>query len=129
MKRIITVLIILTAAASFSFADEGEESGTKTPPVKVVRETILRAGTSEPITGKVERVIFADLLTRAKSKIVITDASGISKEFVVKALAVVYDSTGKFMTLNDVKPGQEVEINYIAKPLKVREAVSIKIIK
>lgn len=129
MKRAIMIMLALTAAVSFSFADEGEQASTLEAPGKVVREATLRTGAPDFVVGKVDRVKLADLLTSARSKITIVDSSGNSNEFVVKALAVVYDSTGRVLTLNDVRTGQEVQVNYIIRDGNTREAVSIKILK
>jgi len=133
MKRVTIAMLILAGAVSFSFADEGEKAST--PPAAeetaktVVKEVSLRTGTSDFVTGKVVNVTPADLLTRPKSKISVVDDSGNSTEFIVKALAVVYDSTGRFLDLDDVRPDQKVQISYITKAGKAREAVSIKILE
>lgn len=134
MKRLIVTTLMLMAVVSFSFADEGEQSQAQAPQVqeassKIVKEATLRTGDSNFAAGKVESVAGADLLVRTKSSIVITDGSGRPEEFTVKALAVIYDSTGRFLTLNDVRPGQEVRINYTVKRGKAKEAVSIKVLK
>jgi accessory colonization factor AcfC len=134
MKRLIVTTLMLTAAVSFSFADEGEQSRPQAPQAqetstKTVKEATLRTGDSNFVTGKVDSVTGADLLTKPRSRIVIVDGSGKSDEFAVKALAVIYDSTGRFLTLDNVRPGQEVLINYIARSGRTKEVVSIKILK
>lgn len=149
MKKIMISAIILTMAAAFSFADEGEQ---ETPPAqaqvqekvqaqapepaqeeeaakKVIKEVTLRTGTSDSVTGKVASVNPADPLTKPRSNIVIIDSAGEAVDFVVKTLAVVYDSTGRFLSLDDVRPEQEVQVDYIKKPGKVKEAAAIKILK
>ena len=153
MKKIITAAIILTAAASLSFADEGEQTKTQTQPQaeaqavpqvqsqsqaepqvkesakKIVTDVNLRTGSPDSVKGKVESVTPADLLTRPRSAMSIVDSAGRTVNFVVKALAVVYDSTGRILTLNSVKPSDEVQVNYITKADKSKEASSIKVLK
>ncbi|MBU1809151.1 MAG: hypothetical protein KJ661_06315, partial [Candidatus Omnitrophica bacterium] len=96
---------------------------------KVTRKVTLRTGASNSLTGKVESVTPADVLTRPRSNIVIVDSAGEAVNFVVKSLAVVYDQAGRFLSLDDVHPEQEVQVDYIKKPGKVKEAASIKILK
>jgi len=141
MKKMIIAILMLAGCASFSFADEGEQpaaqeaaqeatqEAAQEAPKKVIKEVTLRTGATDFITGKVDSVMPADLLTRPRSKIVIVDDSGNSREFVIKALAVIYDSNGSFLTLNDVQPAQEVQVNYITKADRTREAAAIKILK
>lgn len=181
MTRILISIMILTIAAVFSFADEGEqeqapdkarvqEQAQVAEPEqvqaaapeqllaaepeqiqaavpeqvqapapddareqetvkKVIRKVTLRTGASNSLTGKVESVTPADVLTRPRSNIVIVDSAGEAVNFIVKSLAVVYDQTGRFLSLDNVCPGQEVQVDYIKKPGKVKEAASIKILK
>lgn len=155
MTKIIISVMMFMMAATFSFADEGEQKQApdeaqvqaQTPapeqiqapaPVeaqeqasakRVIKEVTLRTGTSDSITGKVESVKPADTLTRPRSNIVIVDSAGEAVEFVVKSLAVVYDQAGRFLSLDDVRPEQEVQVDYIKKAGKVKEAASIKILK
>ena len=133
MKRAIVTMLMLTGLVSFSFADEGEQSSAQEiaqeTPKKIVKDATLRTGGTDFITGKVDGIMPADLLTRPRSKIVIVDGSGNSHEFVVKALAVIYDPAGRFLALDDVRPAQEVQVNYITRFDGTREAVSIKILK
>lgn len=145
MKKTIIAILILIGTAFFSFADEGEQSAAQPvaqetkqeaaqempqeAPKKVITEVTLRTGASDFVTGKVDSIMPADLLTRPRSKIVVSDGSGNSHEFVVKTLAVVYDSTGRFLTLDDIQPGEEVQVNYITRADKTKEAVSIKILE
>ncbi len=133
MKKVITAILILAGCASFSFADEGVEPAAREAAQeaskKVVREVTLRTGAADFVTGKVDSVMPADLLARPRSKIVIVDDSGNSREFAIKALAVIYDSNGSFLALDDVQPAQKVQINYITKADRTREATAIKILK
>ena len=143
MKKAIVFALVLTAAASFAFADEGEESLSQAqtqvqqqaqPQAQeaekvIVKEVTLNTGASGFVTGKVAGVMPADMLTRPKSRVVIIDDAGNSNEFTVKALAVVYDSAGNFLSLNDVKRDQEVQVNYMVRSDKAKEAVAIKILK
>lgn len=135
MKKIAIAIILLAVSASCSMADEGEQSAVNEPAKEVVKEVIVKTGALESVSGRVDSVIPADLVIRPRSKIVIIDDSGRSIEFIVKALAVIYDSTGRFLTLYDVRPGQRVQIEYITKANrsidradKIREAASIKIL-
>ncbi|MFH1189624.1 MAG: hypothetical protein V1682_02905 [Candidatus Omnitrophota bacterium] len=157
MKKSILSIIILTIAIAVSFADEGVEgepaakvqaqeeaqpAAIEQPEAapaeqaegqegagKAIKEVTIRTGASDSVTGKVESVKLADPLTRPRSGIVVVDAAGDTVDLVVKALAVVYDSTGHFLSLDAVQPGQEVQVDYIKKPGKVKEAASIKILK
>jgi hypothetical protein len=137
MKKIISVMLMIAICASFSFADEGDEGRSLSRPeaqeapiqTQIVREATLRTESQDFISGKVDTVIPADLLTRPKSKIIIVDESGKSEEFVLKALAVIYDSSGRFLTLNDIKLGEEVRINYITRADGTKEAISIKVLE
>ncbi len=149
MKKIATAALILTIAASLSFADEGEQSKPQAeskpaPQIqaqpkaqpespkaakRVIKDATLRTGMPDSVKGKVESVTPADLLTRPRSGIVIVDTAGKTVDFAVKALAVVYDSTGRILTLNSVKPSDNVQVNYITKADKSKEASSIKLLK
>ena len=157
MTKILLSIMMLTMAAVFSFADEGEQEEApdkallqeqvqeaapeqvQAPALddaqeqetvkKVTRKVTLRTGASNSLTGKVESVTPADVLTRPRSNIVIVDSAGEAVNFVVKSLAVVYDQAGRFLSLDDVHPEQEVQVDYIKKPGKVKEAASIKILK
>jgi len=129
MRRSIIVILTLIAAASFSFADEGEQSTAKEAPKRVIKEATLRTGASDFFTGKVDCILPAGFLARTRAKIIVVDGSGNSNEFVVKALAVIYDLNGRFLTLNDIQPGQEVRIDYIKKDDNTKEAVSIRSLK
>ncbi len=145
MKKMFLSLLILTAAVSLAFADAGEDKQPEAqtqpqaqqkipapaPVVEkiIVKEVTLNTGATGFVNGKVASVTPADMLTRPKSRIVIVDGAGNSNEFIVKTLAVVYDSAGKFLTLNDVKKDQEVQVNYTVKSDKSKEAAAIKILK
>ena len=159
MTKLIISVMMFTMVAVFSFADEGEQTqapaqdGTQVQEQaqapapeqiqalmpdeardeesakKVIKEVTLRTGASGSLAGKVSSIQPADPLTRPRSKIVIVDSDGEAVEFVVKALAVVYDQTGRFLSLDDIRPEQEVRVDYIKKAGKVKEAVSIKILK
>ncbi len=149
MKKIVISVMTLTMAVAFSFADEGEqeqaptqaqvqeqvqapapdEAQTQGSAKKIIKEVTLRTGASDSLTGKVDSVKPADPLTRPRSNIVIIDSAGDAIEFVVKAVAVVYDSTGRFLSLDDLRPEQKVQVDYIKKAGKVKEAASIKILK
>ncbi len=130
MRKAIITILVVAAAASLAFADEGEQAAPDRQPKKVIlKEVILRTDGTGFVAGKVDSVTPADLLTRPKSRIGITDQAGNSSEFVVKALAVIYDSKGRFLTLNDIQPGQEVQVNYITKSDDIKEAVAVRILK
>ena len=133
MKKIMLSIMMLTMVAGLSFADEGEQEKAQPQEQeiakKVVKEVTLRTGTTESVTGKVESVKPADLLTRPRSSMVIVDTAGKTVEFAVKSLAVVYDQAGHFLSLDDVRPEQEVRVDYIQKDGKAKEAAAIKILK
>lgn len=153
MKKTISLALILTLAASLSFADSGEQAKVQAQPQvesqpapqapvqaqaatqaqepgrKVITDVNLRTGAQGSVKGKVESVTPADLLTKPRSSIVIVDEAGKTVNFVVKALAVVYDATGQILTLNNVKPSDNVQVNYITKADKSKEAASIKVLK
>jgi glucose/arabinose dehydrogenase len=146
MKKTTMVILMLASCAAFSFADQGEQSAApqeapkeavqeavqeaaQEAPKEAAKEVTLRTGATDSITGKVDSVMFADPLARPRSRIVIIDALGKSCELVVKAVAVVYDSTGRLLTLDDILPGQEVKVNYIPKSRTVKEATAIKVLK
>ncbi len=142
MKKAMISILVISAAVSFAFADEGEESQPQAaarvtqraqpqaqePGKIIVKDVTLNTGATGLTTGKVSSVTPADL-TRPKSKLSIVDAAGNVTDFTVKALGVVYDTTGNFLTLNEVKPDQEVQVNYIEKSNKTKEAAAIKILK
>jgi len=66
-------------------------------------------------------------LRQVKSKIAITDQSGNEVEFVVKALAVIYDAGGSLLALDELTAGQKVQVNYRLKAGNIKEATSIKV--
>lgn len=129
MKKAIIAAIIIASAASFAFADVGEEAQAQTPAKKVIKEVTLRTDSTDFVVGKVSSVKPADLLTRPRSEIEVVDSKGNQNAFIVKSLAVIYDLNGRFLTLNSVQPGQEVQVNYIKKSDNTREAVAIRILK
>ena len=144
MKKSLLLILILGLFVSYAFADEGEEASpiqapVSTPvatasenaaaPVRVIREVTLREATPDFVIGKVETILPAEPFVRPRSKIAILDNAGNRSEFVVKALVVIYDASGKFLSLNNVQQGQEVQINYIQKADGTREAASIRILK
>ena len=128
MKKIMLSIMMLTMVAGLSFADEGEQEKAQPQEQeiakKVVKEVTLRTGTTESVTGKVESVKPADLLTRPRSSMVIVDTAGKTVEFAVKSLAVVYDQAGHFLSLDDVRPEQEVRVDYIQKDGKAKVAAA-----
>lgn len=128
MKKVIIALLMITAAVSFVLADEGEQAITNKTPKKVIREVTLRTDSTDFVIGKVDSVTPADLLTTPRSKIQVIDSTGKRREFVVKALAVIYDSTGRFLSLDKVQPGQEVQVNYRQRD-GASEAVAVRILK
>jgi len=129
MKKTIITLIMITAVVSFAFADEGEQAVAKKAPKRVIKEVTLRTDGTELVVGKVDSVTPADLLTTPRSRIQVIDSTGKCGEFVVKALAVIYDSAGKFLSLDNVQPGQEVQVNYIKQKDGTNEAVAVRILK
>ena len=129
MKKTIIAALMITAAVSFAFADEGEQTAPGKTPKRVIKEVTLRTDSTDSIVGKVDSVTPADLLTTPRSKIQVTDSAGKCNEFKVKALAVIYDSTGRFLSLDSVQPGQEVQINYIKQSDGTSEAVAVRMLK
>lgn len=146
MKRSLLLMLILALTVSYAFADDATEEAppqivpvsapaaapivkTAAPAGRIIREVTLREATPDFVIGKVECVLPSDIFIRTRSRITILDNAGNSSEFVVKALVVIYDASGKFLSLNNIQPGQEVQINYIAKSDGTREAASIRILK
>jgi len=154
-KRIVLSLSILILSAAISSADEGDPSVPETvsqpvavpaavatpaapapvvsTPVaaapaaqKVITETILRDDNSESVVGTVASITPSSL-RQVKSKIAITDQSGNEVEFVVKALAVIYDAGGSLLALDELTAGQKVQVNYRLKTGNIKEATSIKV--
>lgn len=119
MKNIfITVLTILAvfSTASIIRAGDGRE-----------REATLKTSGTMSVTGKVSAVEPANTLTRSKARISIIDENNNPLQFLVEAAAVVYDSTGRIISLKDIPAGTKVQVNYKEKANKVMEASAIKI--
>lgn len=141
MKKLSILIFMILAVANLSLADEGELEPVQSPAVPqartdqqeaqktIVKQVSLKTGASGAVSGKVANVLTSDDLSRTRSRITITDNEGNTTEFMIKTLAVIYDSTGRFLTLNHVQAGQEVLIDYVTKRDGSREAVSIKILK
>lgn len=97
------------------------------PGVRSIREASLRTADSQSMEGAVVCVIPSGIM-QPKSKVVLADASGSETEFKVKVLAVVYDSKGTILSVDQLCPGDRVLVNYrIAGCMK--EATSIKVLK
>lgn len=156
MKKTIMAVLVWGAAFSYAFADAGvEEAVVPAAPVaenvaaapaaesaaaapaeavsaeakKVITDTTLRSEEAQSIIGKVDSIMPADLLTRPKSKITITDESGNQVEFTVKPLAVIYDMSGKIVALDEVSSGRKVQVHYKMLGGDAKEASSIKILE
>ena len=113
MRKIAVLILLCVLASPPSFADEA----------------VLRSADPDFVIGKLENMTGADLLTRVISKIAVIDRSGRKLEFTLKALAVIYDTSGRIISLNDIRPGQELQVNYKILADGTREASSIKVLR
>ena len=127
MKKFTIALLIIAAAASLSFADEGESAAAAAPAKKVVTDVNLQTADPDYVSGKVVEVMPSDDF-RMKPKIVVADQGGNTVEFVVKTLAVIYDASGALVALDEIQKGANVQVHY--RPIGgAREATSIKVTK
>ena len=124
MRILGTILLVLCVAAACSFADEGGVTTT----TRVIKDFTLESADPDHLTGKVVCVVPAELM-RPRAEIVVADQSGSEICFTVKVLAVIYDSKGKMLSLDQLTPGMAVQVNYRQLAHDKQEATSIKVLR
>jgi hypothetical protein len=138
MRNILLILLMLTLASSFCFAQQA------TPPTKPhAGKTSTQAVETKTLTGRVESVSLADPTKGTKSEIVIESPFEIkeTKEkeaanennqkttFLVKSTTILYDANSNTITLDKIAKDQLVRIKYTTTKNGVNEATSIRIMK
>jgi|GEM_PF-6812022 hypothetical protein len=93
-----------------------------------IREASLRTADSQVMEGSVVCVIPSGIM-QPKSKVTVSDAAGNQVEFTVKVLAVIYDSSGTILSVDQLCQGDKVQVNYRTALCNIKEATSIKVIK
>jgi hypothetical protein len=126
MKKITMLVLMFLAAAPMAFADEGEAAQAQ--PRKVITETILKMEDPDYVSGKVVNILPSDM-GRSRAKITVADKDGVEAEFDVKVLAVIYDTKGSLVSLDDIALGTDVEVHYRTLGDNKREATSIKVLR
>ena len=122
MRKVLFAALAIAVIVSPCFA--GEPQG-KT----VIREANLRDADALIFVGKAESIIPADLRTANKSKIIVLDEKGNEVTFNVKALAVVFDFSGKMIALDQITKDSKVQIYYRELPGGGKEASAIKVLR
>jgi len=156
MKKIFAIAAALTIsifAVTAGFADEGEteepsnvapaiiQAPPSTPAAapsvqapadatvtRSIREASLRTADSQSMEGSVACVTPSGIM-QPRSKVTVSDAAGNNVEFTVKVLAVIYDSKGTILSVDQLCQGDKVQVNYRTAGCNIKEATSIKVLK
>ena len=64
-----------------------------------------------------------------RAKLVIADQGGNEIEFMVKTLAVIYDTDGNMLSFDSLQQGAKVRVNYRILFGDRKEATAIKVLK
>ena len=124
MRTITIVMVMLIAAGPVAFADAGVDTGTR----RIIKDFTLESADPDYITGKVVCVVPAELM-RPKAELIVADDSGAETCFTVKVLAVIYNTAGKMLSLDQLAPGTPVQVNYRPLSCDVKEATSVKVLR
>ena len=123
MKNTILIGIALMLLVSPCYGDEGESRS-------VVKDVTLREPSGPLVfVGKAESIIPAGPITANRSSIIVLDENGNEASFEVKTLAVIYDFTGRMISLDQIRKDSKVQINYRVLAGGTKEAASIKVLK
>jgi hypothetical protein len=116
----ISVLLAVVFAVSVSLAQEESKN--------VKKDYSINVGESQIVSGLVGTIVPSDM-SKPSAKMSITDENGASIEFTVRPSALIFTSSaGSLLTLHDVKPGDQVTVNFRKKD-GINEAVAVKVVK
>ena len=104
MKKILVAVIAVAFAASIVYAMEGDQSKANEPVGAVVETTGVFVG---KITSVVEESVGAN-----KGSLILADESGKTKIFPVDPTVKIVDDTFNALTLNQLKKGEKVSVEY-----------------
>ncbi len=113
MKKIAIVILALVVTASFCYAAESVKSQTATEPVGAVIET------TGVFVGQISSVVENSLAGgKAKSYVTVSDDTGKTRMFPVDATVKIVDAGFNAITLNQLKKGEKVSVEYSGKKAK-----------
>ncbi len=118
MKKLVFLTTIMMGASSLCFAQQSQGT-TKSASVAQYKT----------LSGKIESITMADPLKGTKSQIVVDEATGTKKTFIVGALAKLYDSNMNVITLDKLSKDKSVQVEYQTNASGGNDVVSIKVLK
>ncbi len=123
MKKILIAIVLLMCAVSVCYAAQGD-SPKATEPIGAVVET---AGV---FIGKMSGAV-EDSMSEGKAEkhITVVDESGKTKFFPVDNTVKVLDTTFNALTLNQLKKGDKIAVEYSKDKSGKEKAKSVKVIK
>ena len=146
MRKTLFILTAVTFITSLCFAQQepGKAPGSQKPeesvapaaPVPV--DPTQAAPSNQPaqapletkiITGKVDSVLIGDLSKGVKSELVVVNEAGQKLDLAVRSGISILAKDGKMLTLNGIKNGDKVMVEYITKESGVHRAISIKLVE
>jgi opacity protein-like surface antigen len=122
MKKIllVTAVIMLTAASAYA----ADDNKTATEPLGAIVEA------SGVFIGTVSEVA-VDTITvgQAKGRVTVADEAGQTKIFPVDDTVKIMDAMVNVITLNQLKKGQKVEVQYTKAPNGAEKVSSVKVMQ
>ncbi|MCX5701581.1 MAG: hypothetical protein NTW64_01170 [Candidatus Omnitrophica bacterium] len=120
MKGIALLLFTTAFVSSLCFAQQ---------PQVPVNPTVTQTATTNVITGRIEDVGFGDSTKGIKPGILLVEADGRKKSFVVKSTTTIYDVDLKIIKLENIKKDVKAKVTYIINKNGDYDIVSINLLK
>lgn len=122
MKKYLLVIAVIALTAVSAYA--ATDNKTATEPLGAIVEA------SGVFIGTVSEVV-VDTVTvgQAKGTVTVADESGKTRIFPVDDTVKIVDATVNVMTLNQLKKGQKVEVQYSKAPTGEEKVSSVKVMK
>jgi hypothetical protein len=122
MNRNTLKLVALISVLAVSAVSAQEEARN------VKKDYSINVGESQIVSGVVGTVVPSDM-SKPSAKLSITCEDGANIDFTVKPSALIFTSSGgRLLTLKDVKPGDQVTVNFRKKD-GINEAVAVKVVR
>jgi hypothetical protein len=87
----------------------------------------ISKGSIKTFTGTVSSISMADKEKETKSEIIVTDAKGVKKGFLVTATTTLYGIKSAPLTLEKIRRDDKVRVKYRTTKEGIDEAISVRI--
>ena len=122
MKKLLLVIAVVALMAASVYAADNDKTATE-PLGALVEASGVFVGTVTSIA--------VDTLTvgQAKGTVTVADESGKTRIFPVDDTVKIVDATVNVITLNQLKKGEKVEVQYTKAPNGAEKVSSVKVVQ